>query len=234
MTHQLSASKQFAQDGYALLPGVVNVNDCERMAERVSHFNASIASVAPPGTRNLLSQPWCQDFAAQLRTNPSLASLIPANFVGAQCSYFEKSAANNWLVPVHQDLSIPVAQRIDHPNLSGWSVKEGVRYVQAPTALLQTLIAMRVHLDDCLAADGALQIVPGSHRQGRIAQAKVAGLREAAGTVTCELTCGGVLVLSPLLLHASSKSIGASRRRVLHYLFGPPTLPFGLRWAMDV
>jgi len=39
------------------------------------------------------------------------------------------------------------------------------------------------------------------------------------------------LLMRPLLLHASSKSSGSSRRRVLHFLFGPPVLPCGLRWA---
>jgi hypothetical protein len=36
--------------------------------------------------------------------------------------------------------------------------------------------------------------------------------------------------MSPLLLHSSSKATGASLRRVLHLLFGPPELPFGLAW----
>jgi hypothetical protein len=28
--------------------------------------------------------------------------------------YFEKSSSRNWLVSVHQDLSIPVAERVEH------------------------------------------------------------------------------------------------------------------------
>jgi hypothetical protein len=39
------------------------------------------------------------------------------------------------------------------------------------------------------------------------------------------------MAMRPLLLHASSKATGSSRRRVLHFLFGPPALPFGLEWA---
>jgi hypothetical protein len=41
-------------------------------------------------------------------------------------------------------------------------------------------------------------------------------------------------LMRPLALHASSKANGASRRRVLHFVFGPPTLPFGLAWAHSV
>ena len=40
-----------------------------------------------------------------------------------------------------------------------------------------------------------------------------------------------MMLMRLLLLHASSKATGASRRRVLHFLFGPPRLPLGLAWA---
>jgi hypothetical protein len=40
--------------------------------------------------------------------------------------------------------------------------------------------------------------------------------------------------MRPLILHASSKATGAGERRVLHFLFGPPTLPHGLKWRLAV
>jgi hypothetical protein len=52
--------------------------------------------------------------------------------------------------------------------------------------------------------------------------------------VACTLERGDVLVMRPLLLHASSKASGFGMRRVLHFLFGPPTLPNGLRWPHAV
>lgn len=68
-----------------------------------------------------------------------LSSLVPAEHIATQCTYFEKSAARNWLVAMHQDLSIPVAERATHPTLLGWSEKEGTLYVQPPTELLEQL-----------------------------------------------------------------------------------------------
>jgi hypothetical protein len=38
------------------------------------------------------------------------------------------------------------------------------------------------------------------------------------------------VAMRPLVLHASSKSITNAQRRVLHYVFGPTELPWGLRW----
>jgi hypothetical protein len=40
--------------------------------------------------------------------------------------------------------------------------------------------------------------------------------------------------MRPLALHTSSKATGTGRRRVLHVVFGPPELPFGLQWQHAV
>jgi hypothetical protein len=36
--------------------------------------------------------------------------------------------------------------------------------------------------------------------------------------------------MRPFALHTSSKATGTSRRRVLHFVFGPAELPYGLQW----
>jgi hypothetical protein len=74
-------------------------------------------------------------------------------------------------------------------------------------------------------------VVPGSHRDGRVRDAEAIALRDASGTVACHVPRGGAMLMRPLLLHASSKATGTSRRRVLHFLYGPPDLPLGLAWA---
>jgi ectoine hydroxylase-related dioxygenase (phytanoyl-CoA dioxygenase family) len=138
----------------------------------------------------------------------------------------------NWLVPIHQDLSIPVAERVEHRELSGWSEKEGELFVQPPVSLLERMVAMRLHLDECGVEDGALTVVPGSHALGRLSTDAAIAARAERGAVTCPVPQGGVFALRPLLLHASSRATGKSRRRVLHFLFGPPQLPCGLRWSI--
>lgn len=93
---------------------------------------------------------------------------------------------------------------------------------------------MRVHLDDCGADDGVLNVVPGSHRFGRLSPQAAAELRERHGVRPCLARRGDALLLRPLLLHASSKARADSRRRVLHFVFGPGELPGGLRWYRAV
>jgi Phytanoyl-CoA dioxygenase (PhyH) len=219
-------STQFINDGFAMVARLLSASQCDTFAANLMRFQFDTK-----GARCLLSQSWCSDLAVHIRQHPALAALIPAGYVAAQCTYFEKSTVHNWLVPIHQDISIPVAYRVNHPSLKGWSQKEDVLYVQAPLDVLQQLVAVRVHLDDCAADDGPLRIVPGSHLHGVLAPQEAIALRDAGTEMACTVPRGGAVVLRPLLLHASSKSAGSSRRRVLHYLFGPPILPLDLQWS---
>jgi ectoine hydroxylase-related dioxygenase (phytanoyl-CoA dioxygenase family) len=127
-------------------------------------------------------------------------------------------------------LSIPVRERITHPACTGWSEKEGVCFVQPPLSVLQSLVAIRVHLDECGPAAGPLRVVPGSHRHGRLSESEGQHLRQVNGEFQCFAKRGDALLMRPLLLHASSRATEAVRRRVLHFVFGPAELPHGLGW----
>jgi len=154
---------QLKAKGFATIAQVLPAQVCDSIVAVIAPIDADAA-----GTRCLLDEQWCRALAAHLRRDADIESLIPADYVAVQCTYFEKSVERNWLVPVHQDLSILVAERVDHPDLRGWSVKEGSVFVQPPVAVLEQLVAVRVHLDACSEHDGPLQFVPGSHRIGRI------------------------------------------------------------------
>lgn len=219
----------FQRDGFAVVPAVFGESQCDAIAASIDSFASD-----SPGTRSLLAHDWCRSLVAALRVHPTAGALIPAGHVAVQCTYFEKSVDNNWLVPVHQDLSIPVRARVEHPALRGWSEKEGALFVQAPAQLLETLVAVRVHLDPCLETDGPLQFVPATHTRGRIDATEASRLKQAGPVVACAVERGGALVMRPLALHTSSKATGTSRRRVLHFVFGPPVLPYGLQWEHAV
>lgn len=150
--------RQFARSGYALLPDMLDQAALHAIARALGH-----CAERPTGARQMLALPWCAALADNLRVQLVATGLLSSGFVNVQCTTFEKSRDHNWLVAPHQDLSIPVARRIAHPELTGWPDKDGVQYVQPPVAVLEQLVALRLHVDDCLADDGALKIVPGSH-----------------------------------------------------------------------
>lgn len=214
--------------GWAHLPGALAKPDRQRLA--------SALTALPPGAagrRDGLAQSWCRALVERLRDAAELSPLL-RDLVAVQCTLFEKSVERNWLVALHQDLAIPVAQRVEHPQLQGWSVKDGQRFVLAPAAVLERMLAVRIHLDDARQVDGGLRVVPGSHRHGVLDDAAVGHVRAASGEIAADACAGDFLLLRPLLLHASSKGTSGGRRRVLHLLFGPLELPWGLRWPQSV
>lgn len=222
-------SSVFESSGYVVTSPLFSENECQGLEAKLASVAISMA-----GSRSLLEAEWCMSFARTLRAHSALARLMPQDAVAVQCIYFEKSVDRNWLVSLHQDLSIPVFRKTDHPALSGWSEKEGGIFVQAPEEVLQNMVAVRLHVDECSSNDGPLRVVPGSHVHGRISQETALSLRTANGEVVCPVARGAAMLMRPLLLHSSSKASGQSRRRVLHFVFAPKSLPFGLRWRHAV
>jgi Phytanoyl-CoA dioxygenase (PhyH) len=216
--------ERFEEDGFAVLPALLGDAESAGIADAMARRPAA-------GARDLLDEPWCAKLAHRLQSDARLIDAIPRAHVPVQCTAFEKSPQHNWLVAIHQDLAIPVAARVDHAALGGWSDKGGTWFVQPPVGVLEQLVALRLHVDDCGLDDGPLKVVAGSHRGGRLGDAEAIALRDARGAVACPVPRGGAMLMRPLLLHASSKATGSGRRRVLHFLFGPPRLPYGLAWA---
>ncbi|MFD0726325.1 phytanoyl-CoA dioxygenase family protein [Lysobacter brunescens] len=186
------------------------------------------------GARDLLWQPWCARLVAPIRRRLHAAGVLAAESVAVQCTLFRKTADCNWKVPYHQDLSVPVAARVEHPALTGWSSKPDGLYVQPPEALLSDLLAVRLHLDICGEDDGPLRIVPGSHRAGRLPFAAIADVPKSARERSCVAAPGDLWLMRPLVLHASSRALRPNGRRVLHFLFAPPDPGHGLQWRIAV
>jgi hypothetical protein len=223
------AVSQFKQDGYFVIPGVIDAVLNRRLGAFVGGLENGGA-----GSRRLLDEAWCAHLAGALRGDARIRSLLPHNAVAVQCTLFDKSPTKNWLVALHQDLSIPVRDRVDGPECSGWSEKEGQLYVQPPVSVLERLVAVRVHIDDCPPGSGALRVVSGSHAEGRVDQETAEALRLAHGETVVPVARGGALVMRPLILHASPRATSPTPRRVLHFVFGPPTLPLGLEWRWAI
>lgn len=93
------------------------------------------------------------------------------------------------------------------------------------------MLTLRFSLDLCDADNGPLRAVPGTHGT-LMSQAEIESTVEHQSELLCTTAAGGMVIMRPLLLHASSPAKRVSRRRVLHIEFGPSNLPGGLQWAM--
>jgi len=223
---QASQRQQLGSDGCVLLRGVLEAEQCSTIAAACPATPARSGGLrnpfGPPGVRGI---PWAlklADIAGGLLDTPAFAVRV---------ILFDKTPGANWVVAWHQDLSIPVRERVDVAGYRGWSLKEGVRHVQAPQQVLDGMLTLRLHLDDCDAGSGPLLVLPGSHALGRLdpdrVQALLAGQR---ASTTCTARAGDVLAMRPSLLHASGKALQPRRRRVLHIEYAARDLPLPLEW----
>ena len=92
------------------------------------------------------------------------------------------------------------------------------------------MLTVRIHLDDTHESNGALRVLPGTHRYGRLDAGQIEYWKERQTAVTCAVKRGGVLVMRPLLLHSSMQAVDPLHRRVLHFEYSPDDLPGRLKW----
>ena len=165
-------------------------------------------------------------------TRPDRISVPPARLTvrAVRGLLFNKVAQANWAVPWHQDLTIAVRERRESPGFGPWSVKDGAVHVQPPDEVIARMLAVRIHLDDTAAENGALRVIPGSHREGRLSPEAIGSWTTSRKAVTIEAPAGSALLMRPHLLHASSTAERPAQRRVIHLEFAADALPFGLEW----
>lgn len=145
---------------------------------------------------------------------------------------FEKSAGANWFVPWHQDRSIAVLRRVETDGYTNWTVKDGHVHVEPPVALLEAMVTLRVHVDDCHEDAGPLEVVPGSHTLGRLDKADIIAATADRNSLVCLAERGDILAMRPLLLHRSQRARQPLRRRVLHLEYCAGVLANGLNWSL--
>jgi hypothetical protein len=143
--------------------------------------------------------------------------------------WFDKLPEANWRVPWHQDVHVPVAP-FTADGWGPWSTRQELTQVIAPEPWLSRRIALRLHLDPCGESDGPLQVIPGSHRHGRLSPEQSDALLASTEAVTIHAEPGEVLIMHPLLLHRSAPARLPTHRRVIHIEWCDAPLPPGAVW----
>jgi ectoine hydroxylase-related dioxygenase (phytanoyl-CoA dioxygenase family) len=159
--------------------------------------------------------------------------ILGSEFFPVRGILFDKIPDANWKVPWHQDVTIAVQDKVETEGFGPWSVKADVLHVQPPASILECMLSVRLHLDDCGEENGALRVISGSHNRGRIPEDKIQSIRGTSQNVVCNVKTGGALLMRPLLLHASSPSRIPAHRRVVHIDFAAVSLPSGMRWFSE-
>ena len=189
----------------------------------------------PAGGAGARSARLGQNFIASLRRNQTLQRLAD-ELSGTTASLvrvvaFDKTPETNWFVPWHQDRSIAVVEKADCAGFANWTVKDGVAHTEPPVAVLESMVTLRLHLDACDENNGPLEVVPGSHRLGRLDRQGTQRAVKEGQQKLCLAARGDVLAMRPLLLHRSQRAKHPNARRVLHLEYAATSLPPSLAWA---
>ena len=220
MTEALS----FERDGAVLFPAALPAAEALEIAAR---FEPRIAG--RPGLR--LQQDDLEDLLGQSGALGSVAAtLIGPQARPVRAILFDKTPEANWAVGWHQDRTIAVRQRIDLDGYGPWSTKDGALHVTPPIAVLEAMVTLRLHLDDCGEDNAPLLVALGSHRLGRVAEEEVSEQALALPVIACHARAGDVWAYSSPILHASERSRSGGRRRVLQVDYAAAALPGGLEW----
>jgi len=229
-----TALNHLARSGFAIVQNVLPRDRIDRLVDAID-FSGPAAGRQEKNSRvfamrNLLRLPEVREIAKSSAIRDLVEPVLGRNVRPVRGLLFDKTPEANWKVAWHQDLSIAVRRRIDVAGFGPWSIKAGVQHVQPPVELLEQMLTIRLHLDDCDTNNGPLLVLPGSHLHGALAPHAIERMRQEVPRVECIVPSGGALLMRPLLLHASSSAKSPAHRRVIHFEYASCDLPAGLEW----
>ena len=221
---------EFEEQGHAVIAGLV---DEARLDDLAGLFD-ELGDRA--GTRDGLRHAVIRGLVSSPELTEVVSAILGRQAVAVRATLFDKTRAVNWRVPWHQDLMVPVSKGTvsEVPGFNAWSSKQGITYAKPPVEILEQALAMRIDVDGTDADRGGLRVLPASHRYGILEAEDIHRLRQDTAARECRVPRGGALLMRPLLLHASSRSVAPVHRRILHIEFHAAELPQGLEWYESV
>lgn len=224
---------RFEHKGFAVNQHTYSRREVNRMGKLLHEFkkNGAVANseevYAIRGLLQKIPDLWPIIYNANLR---KILQYINPDLFLVKAIYFNKPPLSNWYVTWHQDITINVSQKMECDGYNGWTQKENVFGVRPPKEVLDQTVSVRIHLDDTTDQNGALSIVPASHRSIHTHD-EIKLITGNSLPFVCEMQAGGLHLMKPLILHSSSKSTIKKQRRVIHLEFNSVNLPNGLEWA---
>jgi len=222
--------------GFAIAPDILASCDLQAYRDDTdAALQNDVSRQRAPGVRNVFEAiKSARNFAVSRQLRQIIEPILGAEYFAVRALIFDKTVGANWKVPFHQDLTIAVENKLELDGFSAWSTKAGVLHVQPPMNILEKMLTVRLHLDDCGETNGALRVLTGSHLSGRLSADEIQDLRQIKSEEICVVPAGGVLLMRPLILHASSPAKMPRRRRVLHLEFAAQELPRDLKWRWQI
>ena len=216
--------------GYAVVPGVLQTNETKTLLEVLASAGLPAGRA---GVRHALQIRAVSALAHDARLLEIVRAVLGDAALPFRATLFNKSSHANWLIAWHQDTALPLREKKEASGWGPWSVKEGVIYAHAPASALEQVVALRLHLDDSTEQNGPLRVLPRSHNLGVLSDEQVHALVKERPAACCLTDQGGAIIMRPLIIHASSKSVSSAERRVLHIEYATkPAFADGMQLAL--
>jgi ectoine hydroxylase-related dioxygenase (phytanoyl-CoA dioxygenase family) len=210
--------EELNKNGFSVMHDVFPSSECTRILDHLANWTVGRGRA---GTRHLMTCPAVSSLANDKRLIALASTALSQPAIPYRATLFEKSPKSNWLVVWHQDTSLPLSRKLDGSEWGPWSCKAGVTYARAPSWELEKVVTLRVHLDHCASENGPLRVIPGSHNKGVLTEHEIYAITNTQVSAECVVPEGGVLLMKPLIIHASSKSKSKTPRRILHIEYAP-------------
>jgi ectoine hydroxylase-related dioxygenase (phytanoyl-CoA dioxygenase family) len=229
--------KEINSEGFAVIDKVYSENEIEKIISEIEKVtqNVSENSTFRKSYDLFAIRQFHKEIPETLSFifNEKLREIIKLNFGEnyfiTKSIFFDKPEKSNWFVAYHQDLTISVNKKVEIDNFENWTTKQNQFAVQPPREILEQNFTIRIHIDKTTKENGALKVLNKSHEKGiiRIENIEVENEIETI----CEVEKGGIMIMKPLLFHASNKTTNNERRRVIHIEFSNRELPNELEWS---
>lgn len=220
--------KTLAQNGVAIAPQIFSSTEIQTL---INVTETLVNSNSPYGIRNILDK---SPIIKKLVSSDTLLNLVKpvlGNKIQiVRAIYFDKVPKANWYVTWHQDVTIAVLEKYEVSGYSAWSYKENIWHVQPPVNILENMLTLRIHLDKANEDNGVLEVIYGSHKMGRLDQTQEEKILKENDPSLCICEAGDILLMHPLILHASKKSKNPLHRRVIHIEYAGIELDKPLQW----
>lgn len=223
MIKSYKSKKELKEKGFSITE---NIFEAKELQQLISLIGASEKKYA---IRQLINKiPEIQNIIFKNKNFQELYnSVCNKNYFLTKAIFFNKPSKSNWFVSYHQDLSISVKEKIISDGYNNWTHKSGQLGVIPPKEILENTITIRIHLDKTDETNGALRVIPNSHTKGMIRIDTAFNKNDFEEEIVCGVAKGAIMLMKPLLLHASSKSISEIDRRVIHLEFCNKEIPTG-------
>lgn len=212
---------ELEENGFLVVEEIFQEEELKKIINFIENHNFDFSE------RQLLNRfPEFQNIIFKSKLFQKLYNTICNNdYFLSKAIYFNKLSKSNWFVSYHQDLSISVKNKKEEQGYYSWTNKKGYFGVIPPLEILENSVTFRIHLDDTDEKNGCLKVISKSHKKGIIRIDDNLDANSEGKQVACTINKGGVMLMKPLLLHSSQKSVSENDRRVIHLEFCNKEIP---------